>query len=74
MTTTDNSLQTEDQIPALAEQATKLAYAEALSAGRSVLVVKDGFLVEVFPDGRINQIREVPPSTPVTPGQVVQIP
>jgi hypothetical protein len=74
MATSEKPLQTEEQIPALAEEATRLAYARALSAGHSVLVVKDGFLVEIFPDGTVDSIRSITPATPVVPGQIVQVP
>lgn len=74
MAISEKPIQTEEQIPSLAEEATKIAYAQALSAGHSVLVVRDGLLVEVFPDGRIDTIRSVAPATPVVPGLVVQVP
>ncbi len=74
MAISEKPIQTEEQIPALAEQATKIAYAQALSAGHSVLVVREGLLVEVFPDGRVDPIHSVTPAIPVIPGQIVQVP
>jgi hypothetical protein len=41
----------ENQIPILAEYATKQAFWQALASGDSVLIAEDGKLIEVFPDG-----------------------
>ena len=59
----------EDEFPALAAEATRQAYAEALTVG-SVLVAEDGALVEVFPDGRRVFVKALPPRVKVQPGTV----
>ena len=63
----------EEHIPELAEVAFKQAYWAALASGSSVLMSEDGNLVEVFPDGKRKFIKKLPPSTPVTPGQKLEI-
>ena len=50
----------ENQIPILAELATKQAYWHALSSGSSVLIAEDGQLIEVFPDGSRIVRKEIP--------------
>ena len=50
----------ENQIPQLAELATKQAYWHALSSGSSVLIAEDGQLIEVFPDGSRIVRKEIP--------------
>lgn len=62
----------EEHIPELASVAFKQAYWAALASGSSVLVSKNGDLVEVFPDGSHKFIKHLPPSTSVTPGQRIQ--
>ncbi len=61
--------QTEENIPLLADLAVRRAYKEALEAGQSVLTVRDEMLVEVFPDGRVRDIRPIAPGISVEPGQ-----
>ena len=56
----------ENQIPILAEFATKQAYWHALSAGSSVLIAQDGQLIEVFPDGSRIVRKEIPKSVKIT--------
>lgn len=63
----------EDHIPELAEVAFKQAYWAALASGSSVLVSEKGNLVEVFPDGTQKIIKRLPPSTPVTRGQKLEL-
>jgi hypothetical protein len=63
----------EEQIPELAVMALKLAYREALASGSCVLIVKDGTLVEVSPDGSERIIKELPRWIPVTPGKYLRI-
>lgn len=64
----------EEHIPELAEAAFKLAYWRSLAFGNSVLECKDGNLLKTNPDGTEEFIKKLPPSTPVTPGQRLQIP
>jgi hypothetical protein len=63
----------EEHIPELADIAFKQAYWAALASGSSVLVSENGNLVEVFPDGSRKIIKSLPPSTPVTRGQRLEI-
>lgn len=56
----------EEHIPELASVAFKQAYWSALASGSSVLISKNGDLVEVFPDGTYKFIKHLPPSTSVT--------
>ena len=63
----------EEHIPELAEVAFKQAYWAALASGSSVLVSENGRLVKVFPDGERKFIKKLPPWTPVTRGQKLEI-
>jgi hypothetical protein len=63
----------EEHIPELAEIAFKQAYWAALASGSSVLMSEKGNLVEVFPDGKRKIIKKLPPSTPVTRGQIMEL-
>ena len=63
----------EEHIPELAELAFKQAYWAALASGSSVLISKNGALVEVFPDGKHKFIKHLAPPIPVTPGQKLEI-
>lgn len=63
----------EEHIPELAEIAFKQAYWAALASGSTVLMSENGNLVEVFPDGKRRVIKPLPPSTPVTPGQKLEL-
>lgn len=62
----------EEHIPELADVAFKQAYWAALASGSSVLVSENGNLVEVFPDGKHKFIKHLPPSIPVTRGQILE--
>ena len=64
---------TEDDIPRLAEIALKQAFDEALASGKSVLEARDGFLVEIFPDGTIQEIRQIAPPISMTSGQTISL-
>lgn len=59
----------EEHIPELADVAFKQAYWAALASGSSVLVSKNGDLIEVFPNGKHTFIKHLSPATPVTYGQ-----
>lgn len=63
----------EEHIPELAGVAFKQAYWAALASGSSVLISENGNLVEVFPDGKQKFIKRLPPATPVTRGQRLEI-
>ena len=62
----------EEHIPELAELAFKQAYWAALASGNSVLVSKNGDLVEVFPDGKHKFIKHLSPAIQVTRGQKLE--
>lgn len=64
----------EDQVPELAEAAVKLAYWKSLAFGNSVLECKNDSLIRMNPDGTEEFIKKLPPSSPVTPGQILEIP
>ena len=49
----------EEQIPQLAEYATKQAYWQTLNDGDKVMVAENGNLVEVSPDGSRKIIKEI---------------
>ena len=63
----------EEQLPELFEAAVKQAYWQALASGGSVLISRDGALVEIFPDGTERVIKELPTTTLVIPGQILKI-
>lgn len=62
----------EDHIPELADIAFKQAYWATLASGCSVLVSKNGDLVEVFPDGKHKFIKHLPLAIPVIRGQKLE--
>ena len=49
----------EQQIPILAETATKQAYWQTLASGDKVMIAEDGKLIEVSPDGSREIIKEI---------------
>lgn len=59
----------EDQIPFLAEDAVKQARANTLQAGRCVLEVVGGQLVETSPDGSQKVLKSIPAPIPVVARQ-----
>lgn len=63
----------EEHIPDLAEGAIKQVYWRALASGNNVLECKDGFLVEVHPDGTRKTLKRVKPPAKVTIGQRLEI-
>lgn len=63
----------EEHIPDLAEIAFKQAYWSALASGSSVLICRDGDLVEVYPNGTSKFIKHLPPAIRVKPGQKIEI-
>ncbi len=63
----------EEQFPYIAEASARQAYWEALSSGSSVLVVENGDVVEVFPDGRRKIIEKVEPDIFIKKGTKFEI-
>lgn len=62
----------EEQIPELADTAVKQAYWKSLTSGYSVLEAKEGFLVEVFPDGSTKKHKKLPESTKVESRKIIE--
>jgi hypothetical protein len=56
----------ENQIPILAEYATKQAFWQTLASGDSVLIAENGKLIEVFPDGSRTFRKEIEKPVKVT--------
>lgn len=66
---TDDTVEAlEDQIPALAQRATRHAFEATLRAGRPARVCRGAFIVDVFPDGSERVVSPAPPSLAVQPG------
>lgn len=63
----------ENKIPVMAEGAINTAYINALAAGRSVMEVVNGMLVETTADGKHKVIREAKPKHKVTQGGVIKV-
>ncbi|MNG25439.1 hypothetical protein D3C84_1102950 [compost metagenome] len=63
----------EDKIPVMAEGAVNTAYINALVAGRSVMEVVDGMLVETTADGKRKVIRAAKPRHKVAQGGVIKV-
>ena len=63
----------EQHIPELADVATKQAYWQALASGSSVLIVENGKIIEIFPDGTKKTIKTIAPQIPMTKGQIFEI-
>jgi hypothetical protein len=63
----------EEKIPVMAQDAINTAYINALAAGRSVLAVIDGMLVETMADGQHKVIRMAKPKHKVTQGGVIKV-
>lgn len=57
----------------LAEGAVNSAYINALAAGRSVMDVMDGMLVETTADGNHKVIRVAKPRHKVTSGSIIKV-
>ncbi len=63
----------EKHIPEMAQAAVKQAYWQALSSGSSVLVAENGAINEVFPDGTIKFVKNIPPSIEMEKGKIIEI-
>jgi hypothetical protein len=59
----------EEHIPDLADAAFTQAYWQALATGSSVLKVKHGEIIEVFPDGSRKTIKKINELIPVPQGK-----
>ena len=63
----------ESAVPEKASRAIKAAYKDALNAGHVVLIVNNGGLYRVKPDGLREFVREVPKRIAVTKGQKIRL-
>jgi len=63
----------EQYIPEMAEAAVKQVYWQALASGSSVLVSENGVINQVFPDGTIKFLKNIPPRIEMEKGKVIQI-
>ncbi|MDZ5601953.1 hypothetical protein SJI00_04055 [Pseudomonas sp. RP23018S] len=59
----------ENQIPAMAAAATRLAYFQALAAGHTVVTIEQNRFIATHADGRVEVLAEAKPSMKVTMGQ-----
>lgn len=60
-------------VPEKAAKAVKVAYKEALNAGRTILIVANGKLFRVAPDGTRTELRAVPKRIPAVKGARLKI-
>lgn len=77
MASEQDILRMERRVPDYAGRATRRAYQAALSAGRPVLVVKDGEVVEVRRvEGRLTRrvVKKVPAPVPAPKGRPWKLP
>ena len=63
----------ENQFPTVSGAAFAAARQRALGSGLSVLHSENGFIYEVFSDGRRNVVKHIEPPTPVIPGSIIKI-
>jgi len=63
----------ESQFPAISSSAFAAAREQVLESGQSVLQSQDGFIYEVFPDGRRMVVKKIEPPTLMMSGTVFTI-
>lgn len=63
----------ENLIPIVSQSAVRLAYMNALANGQSVLELRDGVIVEVFPDGQEREIKRVEKKISTKRGRIVSL-
>ncbi len=63
----------EKHIPEMAQAAVQQAYWQALASGSSVLVAENGAINEIFPDGTVKFVKNIPPSIEVEKGKIIEI-
>ena len=63
----------ETQFPLLSDSVFSTARQQTLASGQSVLQSEQGAIYEVFPDGTRRRVKEIEPSTPVTPGSRITL-
>ncbi len=65
--------QLESQFPAVSGSAFAAARERVLASGQSVLQSENGFIYEVFPDGRRVAVKQIEPPTQVVSGSIYTI-
>lgn len=63
----------EEKFPYIAQTSAKQAQWETLSSGSSVLMVEDGEIIEMFPDGRKVLIKKIEPHISLKKGTKFEI-
>lgn len=63
----------ETQFPLLSGPVFSTARQQTLAPGQSVLQSEQGAIYEVFPDGTRRRLKEIEPSTSVTPGSRITL-
>lgn len=63
----------EQQIPEMAEAATRQAFWDTLTSGNSVTISENGEIKEIFPDGTVKFIKKTAPLINVEKGQIIKI-
>ena len=63
----------ENQFPALSGSAFAAAREQILASGQSVLQSEQGYVYEVFPDGRRVMVKKIESPTSVVPGRKITI-
>jgi hypothetical protein len=63
----------ESQFPAASASAFAAARERVLASGQSVLQSEQGFIYEVFPDGRRVVVKQIEPPIPAVPGRRITI-
>ncbi len=63
----------EGQFPAVSGSAFAAAREQVLASGQSVLQSEQGYIYEVFPDGRRVAVKKIEPPTPVESGRKITI-
>ena len=66
-------LKLESEFPAVSGSAFATARERVLASGQSVLQSENGFIYEVFPDGRRLLVKEIDPPTQVIPGSKLSL-
>ena len=70
----DNNIELlESQFPAVSGSAFAAAREQILASGQSVLQSEQGFIYEVFPDGKRVLVKKIAPPTPDVPGRKITI-
>jgi hypothetical protein len=63
----------ERQFPVAAASAFAAARERVLASGQSVLQSEQGYIYEVFPDGRRIVVKQIEPPIPAVPGRKITI-